>query len=280
VRVDYLLPNEGELESRQQCPRTVLRALALSVCNEGDVHAGDLRVRVDVDLELREIAHGWGWKADRDDAGHAGWRLHVRGAGREDEAFPVAEAGKDELDERAEELVHLRAGDDDLRADGRAAAYPPGTVLAGVGDLDALLRVAAAALERLARERAEDHDRDEEVLPARDGLLVVDVEDDLLELDDILRLRHRRGLLPDLGAADGQVRPVLRVRVRGVVLEPDLPRRRARAGLMEVGHVHEVVRERVVVVLRQPARVRVANDELLDMRDGHAPLVEPETLLQ
>jgi hypothetical protein len=272
-----LLAHERNLVPRKQRPGLVLRALSLRIGDEREMHTRQLRVRVHIDLELGEEAHRRGRETERHDARDASGGLHVARTGGEDEAVEITEPGENELDEGAEELEHLGAGELDLGSDGCATTCPASDGLYGFDDLDTLAGMVTSSTFSLSRKCTEDHEWEEKVLPADERVLVVDVQHDLLELDHVLGSADRRGLFPNLGATDREITPVLRVRVLGVVLETDIALGGAGAGFMGVGQVHDVVLQGMVVVLFQPARVGIPDDEVLDMRTRDAALVELET---
>ena len=64
-----LLPGEGYLEGRHESSSAILGAQSFGVCNEVDVHAVRFWLRVEIDLDLGEQAHGFGRETERDDAG-------------------------------------------------------------------------------------------------------------------------------------------------------------------------------------------------------------------
>ena len=70
---------------------------------------------------------------------------------------------------------------------------------------------------------------------------------------------------------------MLGVGVIGIVHEPDGAWGFAGSGLVYVGHVHEVVLESGVVVVREAAAVGIADDDI-DVRDGEPLLVALERL--
>jgi len=76
---------------------------------------------------------------------------------------------------------------------------------------------------------------------------------DLFETNDVIHARGRRRFLPELRAADWWVVAVLCVGVFRVVSEANLAGRRAWAGFVFVGHVHDVVLEGGVVVVFEAA---------------------------
>ncbi len=145
-------------------------------------------------------------------------------AGGEHDTLEVPQTRKDELHERAQELVHLLALELYLHADGYPRAYPPAHVLPSAHDLHPAAAVPpTAALLRLARECAEGHEGAEEVAAVRERVLLHRVQGDLLELHDVRRGGHWRGLLAHLRAANDGVLAVFCVGVFWVVGETDLP---------------------------------------------------------
>ena len=226
-----------DLKPREELPRPLLRPNPPRVGDKVNMHPVSLGVSVQIDLYLGEETECFGGEADGHDAGHAGWGLQICRRGREAEARKLAQAGEDELGERAEELVHLRTAKVDLGAEWEPRAHPAADGLDAAHDLHARAAAATAALFCLAGERAQGHDGPEEVLSADEGVLRHGVQLYALKTDNVLRGCRGCGLAAKLGAADRWVLSQLDVWVLRVVHEADAAGWWTRTTLVLVGHV-------------------------------------------
>ena len=108
-----------------------------------------------------------------------------------------------------------------------------------------------AAVVCLARDGSEGGDGVEQDAAVGDGVFHHGVEDDSVEFDDVFCGGGRGGFLSEAVTADGGVETVFGVGVVGVESEADVAGWWTWAGLVDVGHVEEVVLEGGVVVFAE-----------------------------
>ena len=101
----------------------------------------------------------------------------------------------------------------------------------------------------LARDGSKGRNCVEEDAAVGHGLFQHGMEDDSVEFDDVFCGSGRSGFLPETVTADGGVEAVFRIGVVGVESEADLAGWWTGTGLVDIGHVHEVVLKGGVVVV-------------------------------
>lgn len=132
-----------------------------------------------------------------------------------------------------------------------------------------------AALARLARDGSKGGNGVEEDAAVGDGVFHHGVEDDSVEFDDVFGGGGRGGFLSETVTADGGVDTVFGVGVVGVESETDLAGGRTWTGLVQVGHVHEVVLEGSVVVVAETTWGGVVEGDV-DVGNGKTAVVDLE----
>ena len=262
-----LLARKWNLETRDKCSGLVLGTLALRIGDEMDVHSVCLWVGLEVDLDLGEEAEGLWGETEGDDTGDTAGGLHVARGGGQHDAGELAQARQDKLGEGGDKVVHLGALELHLDAERKARADPAGDRLFSPDDLHASRGEAAATAVGLAGDGSKGGNGVEEDAAVVDGVLEHGVEDDPLERDNVVWGGGGRGLLAETVAADGGVEAVFGVGVSGVESEADVARGGRWAGVVDVGHVYEVILEGGVVVVAETTWGGVAEGEV-DVGDG------------
>ena len=179
-----LRPREGDFEAREKGTSAVLCTNTLGTSDEVYVHTEGGRIRVIVDLDLREETKG-GWRETEGYHTGSGMGLvKAVGGTLEGDALKVTKTREDELDEHAEEVVHLRALEVDLDTDGYTGTDPTLQVLATPDDLDTLCGVLSTGLIVGSGDCAKSHDGTKEVGATGCGLLDLGVNLNAFKLDD------------------------------------------------------------------------------------------------